>query len=357
MEGTKMSTLLWLALLLGYLAGVAAAIVLSPASLTEPLGGALALAALIAAAGFALLHLRRAVRRSRETELAAPADSERAESDSLERLATGSRQVGAPAPDEPEEPRWPLRVRLEPPGVLGPCELRRLLDEDRVDLGLRPLASLERPDAALYHALPRLQGPDGTPVAPARYRASAARGGLLGLIDLRLVRRSAELLDEAHDEGRQLMIVCGIAADSLRDATFGAELDQRLSDRPELVDHLVLALDHPAHELASVVAMAGLRGQGMRFCLRRVGPPALDPAEIRAHGFDFVLLEAARFALDGEGGEVEPSLIELQRTFGAAGPVLLVGRTGADRSTIALPGDWARSADDAAYDLARPHAA
>ena len=54
---------------------------------------------------------------------------------------------------------------------------------------------------------------------------------------------------------------------------------------------------------------------------------------------------------------LEPSLVELQRTFGAAGPVLLVGRTGADRSTIALPGDWARSADDAAYDLARPHAA
>jgi hypothetical protein len=352
-----MSTLLWLALLLGYLAGVAAAIVLSPGSLTEPLGEALALAALIVAAGFGVLHLRRAIRRSRDAEATAPADSERAENDPVGRLATGSREVGALAPDEPEEPRWPLRVRLEPPGALGPCELRRLLDEDRVNLGLRPLASLERPDAALYHALPRLHASDGTPVAPARYRASAARGGLLGLVDLRLVRRSAELLREAYAEGREVMIVCGIAADSLRNAKFCAELDQWLSDHPDLVDHLVLALDHPVHELASVVAMAGLLGQGMRFCLRRVGPPALDPAEIRAHGFDFVLLEAARFALGGEDGEVEPSLIELQRTFGAAGPVLLVGRTGADRSTTALPGDWAHSADDAAYDLARPQAA
>jgi EAL domain-containing protein (putative c-di-GMP-specific phosphodiesterase class I) len=357
MEGTKMSTLLWPALLLGYVAGIAAAIVLSPGSLTEPLGGALALAALIVAAGFGLLHLRRAVRRSREAEAAAPVASERAEGDFPGSLASGSRQVVAAAAGEPEDPRWPLRVRLEPPGALGPCELRRLLDEDRVDLGLRPLASLEQPDAALYHALPRLQALDGTPVAPAHYRASAARGGLLGLVDLRLVQRSAELLREAHAEDRQLMIVCGIAADSLRDPRFGAALDQWLSDHPALADRLVLALDHPMHELASVVAMAGLRGQGMRFCLRRVGPPALNPTEIQAHGFDFVLLEAARFALDHEGGEVEPSLVELQRTFGAAGPVLLVGRTGADRSTIALPGDWARSADDAAFDLARAHAA
>ena len=34
--------------------------------------------------------------------------------------------------------------------------------------------------------------------------------------------------------------------------------------------------------------------------------------------------------------------------------MLLVGRTGGDEAAIALPGSWARSADDGAFDLAHP---
>ncbi len=198
--------------------------------------------------------------------------------------------------------------------------------------------------------------PTASPVAPAHYRASAARGGLLGLIDQRLVRRSAELLRQARAEGREVTIVCGIAADSLSNAAFAAELERRLSDDPDLAGQLVLALDHPAHDLPNVVAIAGLRERGVRFCLRRVGPPVQDAAEVRAGGFDFVLLEAARFALGGPEGAVDPGLLELQRTFGPAAAMLLVGRTGADEAAIALPGSW-RSADDGAFDLARSHAA
>jgi hypothetical protein len=358
---TIMPILFWLALLLGYLAGVGAAVALLPARQIEPLAGPLALATVVVVAAFGvLLRLRRLRRRAQAVEAevlalaepAPPPDGRRA------RLATGTPEPAAvDVPDLQAESRWPLRVRLEPPGALGPRELQRLLAEGRVDVGLRPIASVDQPEAALYHALPRLHAADGSPVAPARYRASAARSGLLGLIDLRLVRRAAELLGEARGEGREVMIVCGIAADSLSDAAFGAELEQRLSDDPELAGYLVLALDHPVHDLPSVVAIAGLRGHGLRFCLRRVGPPVVDADELRANGFDFVLLEAARFALGSSEGAVDPSLLELQRAFGAEGPMLLVSRAGGDEDAIALPGKWARSADDGAFDLAPPHAA
>jgi len=353
-----MPTLFWLALLLGYLAGVAVAVVLLPAHLIEPLAGPLALTTVIAVAGFGvLLRLRRVRRRSRASEAGAPASPAPPAGSRRAQLAAGALQPPPEASDPSAEARWPLRVRLEPPGAIGPRELQRLLAEGRVDVGLRPIASLKQPDAALYHALPRLHAADGSPVAPARYRTSAARGGLLGPIDQRLVRRSAELLREARAEGREVMIVCGIAADSLSNVAFGAELEQRLGDDPELAAQLVLALDHPVHDLPGVVAVAELRGRGLRFCLRRVGPPVLDAAELRAQGFDFVLLEAARFALGGSDAGVDSSLLELQRSFGALGPMLLVGRTGANEEAIALPGTWARLADDGAFDLAQPHAA
>ncbi len=270
----------------------------------------------------------------------------------------GAAAVESADPEQPPpEDRWLLQVRLEPPGAIGPRELQRLLAEGRVDVGLRPIASLERPEAALYHALPRLHAADDHHVAPARYRASAARCGLLGLIDQRLLRRSAELLREARAEGREVTMVCGIAADSLSNPAFGAEFDRQMGDDPELSEHLVLALDHAVRDQPGVAAQAAMRARGMRFCLRRIGPPPLDAAELAASGFDFVLLEAARFALGAADGPIDPALLELQRAFGPAGPMLLVGRTGFGEEAIALPGHWALSADDGAFDLARPHAA
>ena len=357
-----MPTLFWLALLLGYLAGVAAAVALLPARLIEPLVGPLALTTVIAVGAFGVLfRLRRAGRRDPYAEAAAGAPDPApaaAHTHPLGPRASGMAPAAvAAAPEHPPEARWPLQLRLEPPGAIGPRELQRLLAEGRVDVGLRPIASLERPDGALYHALPRLLAADGSHVAPARYRASAARCGLLGLIDQRLLRRSAELLREARAEGREVIIVCGIATDSLGNPAFGAEVEHQMSDDPELSEHLVLALDHAVRDQPGIAALAGMRLRGMRICLRRVGPPPLDAAELGASGFDFVLLEAARFALGAADGRIDPALLELQRTFGPAGPMLLVGRVGFDEEAIALPGNWALSADDGAFDLARSQAA
>jgi hypothetical protein len=353
-----MPTLFWLALLLGYLAGVAAAVLLLPARLIQPLTGPLTLATVIALVAFALLlRARVGSRRGRRTEATGAASPQAwtptNRRSRMTRITSVADDGETAASDGPSETRWPLRIRLEPPGTIGPRELQRLLAEGQVDVGLRPIASLERPDAAVYHALPRVHTADGSHVAPAHYRASAARAGLLGLIDQRLVRRSAELLREARAEGREVIMLCSIAADSLTNAPFGAEIEQRLRDDPKLAGHLVLALDHVVRDQPGLSAMAGLRERGIRFCLRRIGPPPQDAAEVRAGGFDFVLLEAVRFALGAADGEPDPGLPELQRTFGAAGAMLLVGRTGSDDAAIVLPGNWALSADDGAPSIWR----
>ncbi len=353
-----MPTLFWLALLLGYLTGVAAAVLLLPARLVEPLAGPLTLTTVIAVAAFGvLLRLRQASRLDSDVGATPVAPSKPPAASAAAAHPLRRPEVEVDAPEPAAEARWPLRVGLEPPGAIGPRELQRLLAEGRVDVGLRPIARLEQPEAAVYHALPRLHAADDSPIAPARYRASAARCGLLGLIDQRLVRRSAELLRKARAEGCQVMMVCTIAAESLSNPVFGAELEQQLKDDPQFAAQLVLALDQAVRDQPGLAALARLRLAGMRFCLRRVGPPALEPAELGASGFEFVLLEAARFALRAPDGMIDPALLELRRGFGPGGPMLLVARTGLDEQAIVLPGNWARSADDGAFDLARSHAA
>ncbi len=166
------------------------------------------------------------------------------------------------------------------------------------------------------------------------------------------------MLRATRADGRSPVVVCGITAASLDDAAFTAELDQQLSADPTLAAALVLALDHVVHDRPSVAAVARLRERGVRFCLRRLGPPPLEAEALRAAGFAFVLLEAWRFGWSAAaGGAPDPALLELQQLFGADGPQLLVLRTGTGADSVTLVGEWAFSAADGAFDLARPSAA
>jgi hypothetical protein len=352
LEMTIMPTLIWLALLLGYLTGVAAAVLLLPARLIEPLYGPLALTTVVVTAAFgALLQLRRvrrngALARTVAPQPAAP-DARRDAADE------GDDQDADDMPDEREhasDERWPLMARLEAPGVIGPSELRQILYQGLVDLRLRPVVSLAQPQAALYHASPRLRAVDGQPLEPASYRTTAARARLLGTIDRLLLLRCLDLLRAE----REVTMLCGIAAASLNDPGFIAEVEQQLSDDPALAARLVLMLEHTLCDRPSILAASALRARGLRFGLRRLGPPELDPAALRAAGIAFVLLDAARLALAPDGAP-DPALLELQREFAQDGPQLLVSRPAAD--SVSFAASRARSAAENPLDLAQPSAA
>jgi len=357
-----MPSLFWLALLLGYLTGVAAAVLFLPPRLVEPLHGALALTTvlMVAACGL-LLRLRRIGRGTRSSSAVPPREppAEARRSPGPARTPDEAQEL----PDErgqgderdPGEDAPPPIVRLESPGAIAASELREILYQGQVEARLRPVASLTRPEDALYYALPRLRSLDDEPLGPARYRTTAARAGLLGMIDRLLLLRCVDLLRQARADGREATVLCGIAAASLADQGFMAELEQQLSDDRGVADRLVLALDHAVGDRVGRAAMAALRAQGVRFCLRRLGPPPLDPAALRRAGFGFVLLEAGRFARSAPDGALDPALLELQEVLGAHGPRLLIARN--DAADVAIPGAWAFSPADGAFDLARPDAA
>ena len=353
MEAIIMPILFWLALLLGYLTGVTAAVLLLPSRLIEPLYGPLALTTVVVITAFAvLLQVRRLRGRAASEPVAAPAPA---------RAAVDPPAAPPALPDRPDEgvpgggERWPLMVRLEPPGAIGPAELRQILYLERVDVRLRAVASLTEPAAILYHALPRLRSAGDEPLEPTAWRSTAIRAGLLGAIDRLLLLRCAAMLRTAGAEGRRSTVVCGIAASSLDDPGFMAELEEQLGAAPALADSLVLALDKVPGDRPSVMAASSLRRRGVRLCLRRLGPPPAAPAELRAGGFDFVLLDADRFALGPQNAAIDPALLELQARLGTGGPRLLLARAGAE--TVTISDRRFPAAQEHPLDLARPSAA
>jgi EAL domain-containing protein (putative c-di-GMP-specific phosphodiesterase class I) len=332
-----MPTLFWLALLLGYLAGVSGAILVLPAPLLQPMYGPLAVttALVVGVAGF-LWRSRHRQRRAEALEpgTTTPDDPARDDQATTHASAAGPlwRRVAANArralrSDRPEG-SWPLLVRLEPPGVLGPSELRLALDEGRLDALLQPLTNLAVPEAAVQHAVARLRTAEGTPLPPARYRSTAARCGLLGLIDRLLIRECAGALRRAASEGRELSVVCEIATESLNDSGFVGELSHLVVEAPRLARRLVLALDRTRLDQLAKRTLGRFRTLGGRVCLKRIGPPPPDVAALAEQGFDLVMLEARRFTQPPAAGqEVEPALLEIQRRLAAAGLELLVARS------------------------------
>jgi hypothetical protein len=153
---------------------------------------------------------------------------------------------------------------------------------------------------------------------------------------------------------RAVTVLCGIAAASLNDPGFVAELEQQLSDDPALAASLVLSLDQMPCDRPGVLAAHALQARGLRFGLRRLGPPQLDPAALRAAGIAFVLLDAERLALAPDGTP-DPTLLELQQPLGPDGPQLLVSRRDADSVTLAGAGPG--SPERHPVELARPSAA
>jgi hypothetical protein len=360
-----MPSLFWLALLLGYLVGVGGAIALLPAPLIEPVYGPLALTtALVVSVAGALWRSHHRQRRARGLQPGAPPPEVRATAALTTEPSPAARPMRPrAAPDaggelKPERPKgnWPLLLRLESPDVLGPSELRRTLYDGRVDALLRPLINLAEPDAPVQHAVARLCAADGTPLPPARYQSTAARCGLLGLIDRLLVTHCAKALLGAAGEGRELAIVCEIAAESLTDPGFVTELGDVTVETPQLAPRLILALDRTRLDPLAERALGRLRTSGLRVCLKRIGPPPLDAAGLAARGFGLVMLEASRFAHAAGDREVEPALVGMQRRLAAAGLELLVGQA-EPGPTIEVLGDPGAAGRAATMAQTRPSAA
>jgi cyclic-di-GMP phosphodiesterase, flagellum assembly factor TipF len=293
--------LLWLALLLGYLAGLGVAFLFLPRGALEPFYGPLAwAAAAISALGvITLLHAYRRRGKTGEPEPDRGAAADRA--------AAGG----------------PLALRQDMPEPLGADLLRRAVYHGRVGAWMRPVAGLSPRRVALYRAEPRLCDHDGAFLAPDVWRPPAARLGLLGLIDRILVVRCAQIIRRIREQGGEVGLLCDLAAGRLGDPGLIDMLDELVTVHPDLGSRLVLEVGRAKLDRPADKAVARLRRIGIRLCLGRVGVRGLDAVELASRGFGFV-----RIAPPGSAGGPDTELV--QQVLGAAGIELMVDRVGSE---------------------------
>jgi EAL domain len=280
--------LLWLALLLGYLAGLCAAFLLLPRSALEPFYAPLAWAA-AAISALGVVGLLYAYHRRDKGEMAA---------------------MGPP-----------LAVRRDMPEPLGADTLRQSVYHGRIDALMQPLARLSPHRVALYRAVPRLLDDDGAPLATHAWRPLAARLGLIGLIDRIVLLRCARTIRQITAQGGEVCLLCDVAAGGLGEHDLVDLLDELVTTHPELGSRMVLEVGRARLDRPAGKAAARLRRLGIGLCLTRIGTGALDPAELASRGFGFVRVASPGPAA---GPDTEPA----QQVLAAAGLELVVDRAG-----------------------------
>lgn len=304
-----MPAVFWLALVIGYAAGVAGALLFLPNRAIEPLFGTIVLVSALVVAGIGGLMLLTRSGRERGGEAVAPAPE-------APFVATGG----------------PLREEsgrdLPTAGPVSQDELSAALREGGVDVFLQPLFHRPPRRVACHLALARLRGADGAHVEPPRFRTMATRSGLLALLDRVFIVRCTRAIRQADARDQEIRLFCGIAPDSLQDAAFLAEIEHFLAEHGELADRLVLEFDRVRLGRPGEQTLVHLRRMGLRACLKRLTPAVIDGQALRRRGYSYVRLEGERYASPADSRELTPELAPLHRALEDGGLALLVDQAG-----------------------------
>jgi hypothetical protein len=283
--------LLWLALLLGYLAGLGAAFLLLPRSTLEPFYAPLAWAA-AAISALGVIGL----------------------------LYAWHRRGKAGGPQREDAP---LAVRRDMPEPLDAEVLRQAVYHGRIDALMQPLARPSEHPVPLYRAVPRLRDGDHALLPPDAWRPLAGRLDLLWLIDRVVLLRCARTIRQITAQNGEVCLLCEVAAGGLGDHGLVDLLDELVTTHPELGSRLVLEVGRARLDPPAEKAAARLRRLGIGLCLGRIGTGGLDAAGLAARGFGFVRIASPGPA---DGPNAEPA----QQALDAAGIELVVDRGGTE---------------------------
>lgn len=365
-----MPVLLWLSLIFGYGAGIAAAYFLLPKPMLEPFTGRIVLASSVVLAGavtFLLLRREPPAGPGQEGGLEDQASAP-SEADPVRSQAAASDDqnpvfdeescddlIGDPAKLQILGARLTDPMARGADGSLSPRELRQILYDGRVDGLIRPSLALPELQEVFRHVVPRLRDRAGERLEPRLYIRTAARCGLISLIDRVFVIRTLQRVDLERQDGETRTVCCNIDGASLTSPVFTGGLLEFLDDHADLSRRLVLELERVPAERAALAGVAHLRAAGIRFCLKRLSAAPIDPQAIRGAGFEFIRLAAPRYAHLPAVADLLPQLAALQAAADQVGLALVVDRADIARTPMAtgdLPFASPRLVDELQEDAA-----
>lgn len=223
-------------------------------------------------------------------------------------------------------PATPVEVRI--------AAVAEALAAERVDVVLAPILGLANSEAEHFEVSVRLRGEDDRVLEP---RADAPGAGLLPLLDAIGVRHATGFALKLDRRGRAGSVFSQIAAESLQSTRFVGDVAERYAQG--VSDRLVLSFapgDVRALGGGHFEVLDELCRLGFRYAIANVADLDMDFEVLRAHGFQFVKLDASVFLNGLPYGDAVVPASDLCRYFSELGFAVIVSGIDDDaaRSTL-----------------------
>ncbi len=200
---------------------------------------------------------------------------------------------------------------------------------DRIDVLLDPIHGLADRKAKHFEIAIRLRSSDGDTLDASEYVSAAAGTGLLAKIDAAKLARTGRIAGRLQSRGTTASLFSNVAGESLTDDAFLDAFESVLAEQDNLPNRLVLTFAQADVRGFSDVhwdAIVTMSEIGIRFAVEAVTDLDMDFADLKAHGFEFVKLDAQVFlhGLPAADGPIPAP--DLCRHLSNLGLGLVVGR-------------------------------
>jgi cyclic-di-GMP phosphodiesterase TipF (flagellum assembly factor) len=180
--------------------------------------------------------------------------------------------------------------------------IQSALEDNRIDLYLRPIVSLPQRKVAHYEGLARLRSLDGELIEPSQYQAVAGAAGLMPVIDNLLLFRCVQIVRRLSAKSNKRSILARISSHSLLDSDFFPQFLEFMTENRALKELLVFELPHTTLDLAGnegETNLGALASLGFSFALSEVSDLRLDLGWLRRQNFRYVKMSAGVFGALG----------------------------------------------------------
>lgn len=184
------------------------------------------------------------------------------------------------------------------------------IEDDRVDLYLQPIFSLNDRRLRFFEAFSRLRNKNGTIIQPADYIDAAERANKIGLIDNMILLRAVQALRQVGRDNPDCRIFCNISPATIFDKDFFAQFTDYLDANKDLAEQLVFEFTYPATQMMNPSVDANL-------------------ALVAKRGYAFSVDHIRRFDIDWD------ALRERNFRYAKASSMLLLGGDNASRERAA----------------------
>lgn len=191
-------------------------------------------------------------------------------------------------------------------------QIRRAIEESRIELHLQPVVTLPQRKVRWYEAFSRMRAADGQLLQPSDFMPAATEGGLMPALDNLVVLRCVQVIRRLQVRNQEVGLFVNLSQSALLDGGFISQLVDFLKANTAIASALVFEISQAALRALGPVESEGLAAitdMGFRLSVDQVTDLRIDARDLADRGVRFLKVPAEMLLhrAGSSGAEIHPA--------------------------------------------------